>query len=159
PENFTSFFRDTIDGCWVTDAAGNFLEVNAAFCGLSGYSRDELRLMNIIDLDATPSREEIWGLVQGAKPNTAGRIEGSYRPKEGERINVEMSVNFVEDKFMFGTVRDITRRKKVEGDLENINKELREAQFAMSDLIGDARDLAKQLAEEKKSVEHKVAER
>lgn len=50
--------RTSLDGFWITDLRGHFLEVNDAYCQLIGYSREELMQMSISDLEAIERPEE-----------------------------------------------------------------------------------------------------
>ncbi|TXT33942.1 MAG: multi-sensor signal transduction histidine kinase, partial [Comamonadaceae bacterium] len=40
-EQFKVMIRASLDGFWITDLRGHFLEVNDAYCVLMGYSREE----------------------------------------------------------------------------------------------------------------------
>jgi len=52
-ERHHSILRTAIDGFWRVDLHGRFLEVNEAYCAMSGYSEVELLGMRIADLEAS----------------------------------------------------------------------------------------------------------
>jgi PAS domain S-box-containing protein len=41
-ERYRALTETTTDGFWVVDATGRLLEVNDAYCAMSGYSREQL---------------------------------------------------------------------------------------------------------------------
>ena len=45
--------QTTLDGFFRADRQGRLLQVNPAYCAMSGYSQDELLHMSILDLEAT----------------------------------------------------------------------------------------------------------
>ena len=71
----------TAEGFWALDAQGNFIDVNQAYCRMSGYSRDEILNFSIPDIDIeedhTMVRERITRIKQNGherlSPITAAR--------------------------------------------------------------------------------------
>jgi PAS domain S-box-containing protein len=105
-----------MDGFWLTDAEGKILEVNDSYCKLTGYSREELLAMSITDVEAVELSEETARHIERVKKKGYDRFETRHRNKNSQIIDVEVSVNFIEDEggrfFVF--IRDITERKKAE---------------------------------------------
>ncbi len=104
----------SLDGYLHIDKTGQILDVNAAYCTLSGYNRNELLAMHISQLGETTEK---------ANRNTAlivslGRcqFESIHRRKNGSRWHADVSAAFSEsnDGQMFGFLRDITERKRLE---------------------------------------------
>jgi len=50
-ERYRMILETSIDGFWVADSEGRLLDVNRAYCRLTGYSREELLRMRVQDLD------------------------------------------------------------------------------------------------------------
>jgi PAS domain S-box-containing protein len=74
-ERYLSAILETIqEGFWALDENGRFLDVNAAYCGLSGYRREELLKLRINDLDAietpTGSNASVQGVSNVLNPAT-----------------------------------------------------------------------------------------
>ena len=47
-----AILRTAMDGYWMLDLDGNILEVNDAYCRMSGYDAEELVRMHVSALDA-----------------------------------------------------------------------------------------------------------
>jgi len=118
-ELYQTIIHTTMDGFWLVDMQGRFLDVNDAYCQLVGYSRDELLKMGIPDVEAIEEPEETT--VRIAKIRKAGRdrFETRHRCKDGRVVDVEVSVNYIEVGGGMMTVfaRDITERKKLQEQL------------------------------------------
>ena len=95
-ERFLRTILDTaLDGFWVVDGAAKLVDVNPAYCAMSGYSREELLEMHIADLDAAESPEETAAHVQRIRGEGGGRFETIHRRKDGSTMNVAASVTFI----------------------------------------------------------------
>ena len=115
-EQYRTIVSTAMDGFWLTDAEGKILDVNDSYCRLTGYSREELLTMSIADVEAVEVPDQTARHIEGVKKKGYDRFETRHRTKNSQIIDVEVSVNFVEDEggrfFVF--VRDITERKKAE---------------------------------------------
>lgn len=108
---------DTVnDGFWLTDAAGNILETNAAYAKMSGYSVDELANMHVSQLEAVEqSVKEIEVHIEKVVAQGHERFETRHRHKDGHEIDVEVSVTFMPESRQFIVfIHDITRRKQAD---------------------------------------------
>lgn len=115
-EQYRTIVRTAMDGFWRTDMQGKILDVNDSYCELIGYSRAELLTMSIGDVEAVEVPKETAQHIEHVKKRGYDRFETRHRTKDGQIIDVEVSVNFAKDEggqfFVF--LRDITERKKVE---------------------------------------------
>jgi len=132
-EESKAILRTAMDGFWLTDAHGHFLDVNNAYSHLTGYSRDELLTMRIHDVEAAETSEETEEHIRNIKEVGEGRFETRHRRKDGSIVDLEVSVNYMEPGggrfFVF--LRDITEHKRAEEalaertvQLERTNREL-----------------------------------
>jgi PAS domain S-box-containing protein/putative nucleotidyltransferase with HDIG domain len=114
---FDSFSRLSLDGIWVVDTWGRILEVNEAYCKLSGYSREELLTMSIKDLEVTESAEEIVKTIAQIKVEGVARFERAHRRKDGVVFPVEINATFIEkgqQQIFLAFIRDVTLLKVVQ---------------------------------------------
>jgi PAS domain S-box-containing protein len=110
---------------------------------LIGYNRDELLTMRIPDVEAVESPEETTHRIQKIMEVGGDRFETRHRCKDGSTIDVEVSVNYMEDggRQMFVFLRDITGRKQAEEALrlaDAYNRSLIEA--SLDPLVTIGRD-------------------
>ena len=75
------------DGLALVDAGGRHLEVNAAFCEMTGYSRDELLQMTMPFAywppEETPAIREAFAACVGGTTET---LELTFMRRDGERF-------------------------------------------------------------------------
>jgi len=121
-EKFSKLFRSSPDAVLVTRLAeGRIIEVNAAVCRLTGFSREELIGRTVLDLGlwADPTdRDEYVALLR--RSGRADGIEARFRVKSGENLIGLVSgelIELPEGPHVLSVVRDITARKRMEKDL------------------------------------------
>ncbi len=113
---YETILGTAMDGFGVFSIEGNILEVNNAYCNLVGYSREELLSMNLVDLEALESPDQVENNIQELLDSGWHRFETHHRHKDGTIIELEVSANSLKQdgEHVFAFYRDITERKKAE---------------------------------------------
>ena len=119
------------DGFSVLDSDGVQIDVNAAFCQMTGFSREEL-------IGVGPphpywpqeAHEEIERGFQKTLRGEFSDVELTFMRKNGERFPVIVSPSWVKDKQgnvtnYFATVKDITERKRAEEEKRRLEERSR----------------------------------
>ncbi|MBU0688203.1 MAG: EAL domain-containing protein [Gammaproteobacteria bacterium] len=115
----------TADGYWQTDLRGCLLDVNGAYCQMSGYSREDLLDMCIPQLEvneATPDavRMHIADIIAKG----ADRFESVHRRKDGTLFDVEVSTTYWPDAGRFIVfIREISDRVRARKELQSRKEE------------------------------------
>lgn len=124
-------FVDTIlDGYWVVSAQRTLLEVNDAYCRMSGYSCQQLLGMPVANLEV----ESLDAPSQAARMATLRsgqvlRFESAHRHRDGSSFEVEVSAWFDAQSDTFqGFIRDLTPYRAVEHALREEHAHLIEAE-------------------------------
>ena len=126
-DEHATMLATTADGFWRFDADGKLLDVNDAYCRMSGYSREELLGMSIPDLEALETHEEIASHIRMVQELGFDLFESRHRRKDGSIFDVEISVSSWRKTGQFLLfVRDITERKRAEADLRRHQERLEE---------------------------------
>jgi two-component system, cell cycle sensor histidine kinase and response regulator CckA len=104
------------DGFAVVDAAGRIIEVNDAFCALTGYERAEVLLKGIGDFDVDHDPAAIAARTQTILKAGFTRFETHHRRKDGTVIPLEISVCYVDqgEALFYAFHRDLRERKRAE---------------------------------------------
>lgn len=122
---FNILKNTSIDGFWLVNKSGQFLDVNSAYCRMTGYSKDELKKMIIPDLEAVEPPEITRRHIQKIIETGSDRFESIHRCKDGRHINVEISVTYIKHSGkMMCFIHDITKRKKADAILRQKTEEL-----------------------------------
>ncbi len=114
-KQYRTIVRTAMDGFWIVDKQGHFLDVNDAYCMLIGYSRDELLTMCIPDVEAMEKPEVTAARIKKIIEVGEDRFETCHKRKDGRIVDVEVSANYMKDEEQFFVfLRDITERKRAE---------------------------------------------
>ncbi len=143
-ERFLATILSTaLDGFWVVDEAGRLLDVNPAYCEMSGYGRDELLAMRIQDLEAAERPEETAARVEKIRVQGFDRFQTTHRRKDGSTIQVMASVRFVhlDRPLMVCFFQDVTERERASRALRESERRYRTLVTGMaSGLVLQSRD-------------------
>lgn len=91
---FRAIVKAQPDGFWMLDPEGRLLEVNDAYIGRSGYTREELLTMCISDLDARESDAETASHIEKVIRNGSDCFKTLHRAKDGTIWPVEVRTSY-----------------------------------------------------------------
>jgi PAS domain S-box-containing protein len=100
------------DGILITDKNLRFTEVNNKFCGMVGYTREELLQMRMPELVSNYWNKPPLGL-QKVKLDSSTLTETYFTRKNGTVFPVEINASLIENSSYLSFVRDITERRKI----------------------------------------------
>ena len=114
-----ALLQTAMDGFWRVDRQGRLLQVNDAYCRMSGYSQQELLSMRVSDLEVNETATATVAHIRKVREQGEDRFESRHRRKDGRIFDVEVSVQRHpdEDGQMVTFLHDITERKQAEAAL------------------------------------------
>ncbi|MDH4028886.1 MAG: PAS domain S-box protein, partial [Nitrospirota bacterium] len=123
-EEYRTIIKTSMDGFWALDTEGNIVDMNEAYCRISGYSREELLRMNVREIDLRESPEEISSHIREVMKEGSDRFETSHRTRDGRSIELEISSYYSGHKGgrFYAFMRDITDKKRLEAQLMHAQK-------------------------------------
>lgn len=129
-------------GLLVWDAAGNILDANDAFLGLSGYSREELEAGRLSWVAITPPEHRAAderALSEVMKHGICAPFEKEFLHRDGRRVPVLIAPALVEGARDRGVcfILDMTARKAAEQALRASEERMRLVVRATSDAFWD----------------------
>jgi PAS domain S-box-containing protein len=126
-ERYRLLVEQAVDGIFLSDASGRYVDVNSAGCKMLGYTRDEIISRTIGDLIAPEEVSrlaiEINMLIEGQTTRTEWR----FRRKDGSEIVGEVVGRQLPDGYLLGILRDVTERKQMEESLRESEERLKRA--------------------------------
>jgi len=124
-EKYHSLIEQASDTIYVLDINGNFTDVNAAMCKMTGYTHGELLQLNIRDI-VDSDEQKADPLPNSMDSNRQPVIrERTFRRKDGGLFTVEVNVKkFTDDRIMV-IARDVTDRKEMEAELREAEVKFR----------------------------------
>lgn len=140
-EQFKVMIRTSLDAFLITDMRGQILEVNDAYCQMTGYSREELLTMSTAEIKAVETPEETARHIGKLLEAGSDRYEARKRRKDGRFQTVEVSSNYskLNGGRIYSFLRDITERKQAEEqrsrllrEIESANEELNNFGYVVS---------------------------
>lgn len=136
-ERYRTMVQTAMDGFWVVDEAGRILEVNEAYCRMSGYSEQELLTMSIADVEAADTIDPIIRHLKTTAEYGEERFEARHRRKDGSLYDVEVNAKYRPSKSGRFVVflQDITNRKRAEEKIREQDIRFRKLSQHLPDLI------------------------
>ncbi len=116
-----SIIQTAMDGFCMTDREGRILQVNDAYCRMSGYSAQELTAMKISDVEINHKPDEITSRIQQLVDQHQARFETRHQRKDGSQYDLEVSAQYQEigEGVIVAFLRDITEQKRTEEALRS----------------------------------------
>jgi PAS domain S-box-containing protein len=117
-DRFKAVLDGAADAIFITDLQGRYQYANRKACELLGYEQTEMLAMSIPDI--TPAEDLPGVMVQFSQVATDGFLldEFELMRKDGGRVPVELSAIKLPEDEIFGSCRDITKRRLMEKLLE-----------------------------------------
>jgi PAS domain S-box-containing protein len=120
-----TILQSSIDGFLIFAEDGRILDANPALCSMTGYSKEELLTMKFADLEILNPKHAPGDLLKQIRESNSLIFPVDQKTKAGELVTVEISATYAEIEGMgnfFCFIRDITARKKMEDELQKIQK-------------------------------------
>jgi PAS domain S-box-containing protein len=135
------------DGFYVSDVlSGRLLDVTRKACADTGYTREELLGMTVMDLDVNVPDLEAWNAKVARVAAAGGRllIETDMRRKDGRLVPVEISIRLLggEVPRTITVMRDVSSRKQAETHAREAERLREAAAFKTQFLNNAAHELA-----------------
>lgn len=125
-EKYVTYVKNAPDPIFFTDPQGRCKDVNEAMCLITGYTRDELLSMRLIDLAAPENREEAESAFNEMLANGSKSASLKFSKKNGEKFYIYLNIAEVEGGVYMGICKDVTRSVLLEEALKKLNEELGE---------------------------------
>jgi two-component system cell cycle sensor histidine kinase/response regulator CckA len=129
-----TILEHAMDGFFVLDEQGRFINVNPAFGRMLGYTSEELLSMKISDVES----ESGAGFGPAALRTGLHHFPSVHRHRDGRPVHLESSIVVVRDgdrKILVGFARDITERMRAEEALRRSEEQYRTIVETSRDLI------------------------
>ncbi|MFZ4857380.1 MAG: response regulator [Desulfuromonadaceae bacterium] len=159
-----SLIQTGMDGFWLMGRAGHLLEVNNAYCQMSGYSEQELLAMHVNELEASDPTTGIATHIQNLITDGDDRFESQHRRKDGSVFDIEIHAQIPadEDGHIAIFLRDITDRKRLEEALrtcENLEQTVAQRTVELEETTELLRSEHSKRVQVKNILEQRIAER
>ncbi len=117
-QKFRSYIENAPNGIFVADANGNYTEVNRAASEITGYSKDELLEMNVVDLIPENYQDKALQQFAGLKKHVRMPLNIPFKKKNGEiGFWIVDPIKLDEDTYL-GFASDITKLKEAQEALQ-----------------------------------------
>ncbi|ADE36354.1 PAS domain-containing protein [Methanohalophilus mahii] len=111
---FRNYINKAPDGVFVADENGDYVEVNTEACETTGYSKEELLSMNLIDLIPPDNHEKVIEGFETLVKKGYVDVEFNFLRKDGSRRWWRVTSTKLSDTRYLGFTKDTTESKLME---------------------------------------------
>ncbi|GFO67235.1 hypothetical protein GMLC_08140 [Geomonas limicola] len=128
-DEYRTFIKTAKEGFWITNRSARILDVNDAYCRMSGYAAEEILGRCISDFDVNDDPFVVKERMEKIIDSGHTRFETRHRDKSGVIYDVEVSTSYLKDRDSFCVfIRDIREQKQAEQDNLRLSHMLQESQ-------------------------------
>ena len=123
---YRNLFESSMDGIFILDLDGNFIDVNSTAYTRLGYTKEELLGLHISKLDHPEFAHRVPERLQQIREHGFAVFESAHLRKDGTAMPVEVNARLIEYEgrpVYLSVIRDITERKKAEQELRELNRD------------------------------------
>jgi PAS domain S-box-containing protein len=129
--DFYKFTVDNSNECiiWLDDK-GKIIYVNNALSKLSGYTKAELKMMHLIDIDSSFTKSNLKNIIKTIKNENNYTLTTSHKNKNGNIYFVQMSIYRFCHKnktYICAMCQDISENIDYKKQIKKINQELKKS--------------------------------
>jgi len=124
-EKYRLLIEHAVDAIFLGDIEGNFIGVNSKACNLTGYSKEELLMMNMRELFTEEELKHSALQYDLLKKGQNVINTRQLKKKDGSFIPVEMNSKYMTDGYFQSFFRDISERIKT----EELKRKFKETEF------------------------------
>ena len=127
-QRYSLLVDNSMDAIFLADMSGRFIDVNREAERQTGYSRNELLRLGILDVDAQQTPETMERFMPGLLRQGWAAFETLHRHKSGGLIPIDLRVTVVQEEgrtLVLGFARDITERNSLESQLKESEEKFR----------------------------------
>ena len=124
---YRAMFEQSPYGILIIDTLGHIIEFNEAACRELGYSREEFARLNVADLDAVRSAEEIQATIRLLLHRGSAEFDVMQIRKDGKIRDVHVTTRVVDlsgEKVFQSVWHDITEQKQTAAALSKCRVQL-----------------------------------
>ncbi len=123
-EKYRGYIDHAPDGVFITDETGKYIEVNEAACQITGYTKEELLQLSVMDLVPEASLPDAGDHFRKVVETGRAIADVMFMPKTGSAHWWTVNAVKLNDKRFIGFTRDISSRKMLEESLRTYQIEL-----------------------------------
>ncbi len=116
-ERYRGLVEQAADGIFMSDAAGNYTDVNAAGAQMLGYRQHELIRLNIRDVLVAEDAARYPNDTSHYEGGRTATAQWRFRRKDGSSFIGEVVGRPLSDGRLLGVLRDVTQHKEAEAAL------------------------------------------
>ena len=138
-KKYRMLYDSAIDGIFIIDVDGKFIDVNRTAHERLGYTRQELLALHVSRLDHPDFAAKVGTRIEQLQQQDHLIFESAHLKKDGMIMPVEINAQIIDydgRKAVFSIVRDITERKLAEQEREKLIGELQKALAEIRTLHG-----------------------
>ncbi|TLY32850.1 MAG: PAS domain S-box protein [Ignavibacteria bacterium] len=111
---YEDFFRRSGEGMILFDLGGDYRDVNAQVARMSGYSENELRILDPMKAVSPVHRTRFLRFLAELKAKRKASVVLDFMRKNGKTFSVEMNAAPVDHGVVLGILRDVSEHQNIE---------------------------------------------